>query len=608
MAPRSADRISQPPIGVVLPSKGIPASDADVQALVPFASQAGSLLAQARDVVELRQGGEAHAIEKEWLWWMVNAFADPVVVTDEQNELVLANHAAEPLFKSGKDDSAGRTHAISMNNFLFTAALSTWNLQSATERTRELTLVDPIEGSELIFEVITSPATNYRVGAKGTVSVLKNVRDLRHITQELSANIQRLQLESAVKALREGAYDYMLKLADVEELRATVARGIERRRLGQQLRERVSELEAANRTINELNDSLQERVARATVDLQHRVKELDEAKQELQASYEKLSVDQEIRIERDGLDLVLRNVPNPIIVVDNTNEIVSLNAAAERLFKQPRSPDTVGIVLTGYASQELDKLKSQFLSIASHELKTPITAMSGFVQIAVRRVKRRLAAGAPNADDWKKEEETLLEQLEVVQRQTGKLARLVDELLDASRIESGRLELRVSDVDLPELVAEVMRRHQLMAPKHDLRLSYDPDGDLNVRSDRDHLEQVLNNLIGNAMKYSPDGGAIDVTVARVGEQEIELGIADHGIGIRPEELARVFGLFYRSPDRLARDVGGMGLGLYITKEIVDRHNGRIWAETEVGQGTAFHVALPARGKREPRLPTVRLAR
>ena len=338
-------------------------------------------------------------------------------------------------------------------------------------------------------------------------------------------------LESAVTALREGAYDYMLKPADVADLRATVARGIERRKLGQQLHERVSELEAANRTINQLNDSLQERVAQATTDLRQRVTELDEAKQELQASYEKL--------------------------------------------------------------QELDKLKSQFLSIASHELKTPITAMSGFVQIAVRRVKRRLAAGHPSAADWKKEEETLLEQLEVVQRQTAKLARLVDELLDVSRIESGRLELRVSDVDLPELVAEVMRRHQLMATKHDLRLSYDPDGHLSVRGDRDHLEQVLNNLIGNAMKYSPDGGAIDVNVTRVGAQEVEVRIADHGIGIRPEELARVFGLFYRSPDRLARDVGGMGLGLYITKEIVDRHSGRIWAESDVGHGTAFHVALPA---------------
>ena len=338
-------------------------------------------------------------------------------------------------------------------------------------------------------------------------------------------------LESAVKALREGAYDYMLKPADVEELRATVARGIERRKLGLQLQERVAELEQANRTISELNDSLQDRVAQATQELQARVEDLDAARDELQSSYEKL--------------------------------------------------------------QELDKLKSQFLSIASHELKTPITAMSGFVQIAVRRIKRRLVAGRPGEEQWKKEEETLLEQLEVVQRQTGKLARLVDELLDVSRIESGRLELRVSDIDLPELIAEVMKRHQLMATKHELRLHYDPDRKLGVRGDRDHIEQVLNNLVGNAMKYSPEGGPIDVTVARAGDQEIEFAVEDHGIGIRGPELARVFGLFYRSPDRNARDVGGMGLGLYITKEIVDRHSGRIWAESEVGKGTTFHVTLPA---------------
>jgi signal transduction histidine kinase len=324
-------------------------------------------------------------------------------------------------------------------------------------------------------------------------------------------------IESAVTALREGAYDYMLKPADVEDLRATVARGIERRKLGEQLGARVADLEAANRTINQLNVRLQDRVAQATTDLQ--------------SSYERL--------------------------------------------------------------QELDKLKSQFLSIASHELKTPITAMSGFVQIAVRRIKRRLGAGRPNEADWKKEEETLLEQLQVVQRQTSKLARLVDELLDVSRIESGRLELQVSDVDLPELVAEVVRLHQLLATKHELRLSYDPSKNLHVRGDRDHLEQVLNNLIGNAMKYSGEGDAVDVTVARVGEHEVEFSVADHGIGIRPAELARVFGLFYRSPDRLARDVGGMGLGMYITKEIVDRHNGRIWADSEVGKGSTFHVALPA---------------
>jgi signal transduction histidine kinase len=345
-------------------------------------------------------------------------------------------------------------------------------------------------------------------------------------------------LESAVKALREGAYDYMLKPADVEDLRATVARGIERRRLGQQLRERVSELEAANRTINELNDSLQERVARATVDLQHRVRELDEAKREIQASYEKL--------------------------------------------------------------QELDKLKSQFLSIASHELKTPITAMSGFVQIAVRRLRRRIDRAKPTDPEQATEDATLLEQLEVVNRQTTKLARLVDELLDVSRIESGRLEFRVADVDLAALAAEVVTRLEMVASEHVLNVSRDGERFV-VRGDRDHLEQVLNNLVSNAIKYSPAGRRVDIRLGTGADGMVLLSVTDQGMGIRAAELESIFGLFYRSPDRDARDVGGMGLGLYISKEIVDRHGGRIWAESRIGEGTMFCVALPPAGAPAPAL-------
>jgi len=339
-------------------------------------------------------------------------------------------------------------------------------------------------------------------------------------------------LESAVKALREGAYDYMLKPADVEELRATVARGIERRKLGQQLRERVADLEAANRTINELNEGLQDRIAKATADLQARVRELDAARAELQAGYEKL--------------------------------------------------------------QELDKLKSQFLSIASHELKTPITAMSGFVQIAVRRIRRRLGAGRPDEPDWKKEEETLLEQLEVVQRQTGKLARLVDELLDVSRIESGRLELKADEVDLPELLAEVMRRHQLMATKHELRLHYDPEGKLGARGDRDHLEQVMNNLIGNAMKYSPEGGPIDVSVRDL-EGRLRIEVRDRGLGIASEHHSRIFTKFYRAEAR-ASGIAGAGLGLAVARDIVEAHGGHIGFTSSEGAGSTFWVSLPSVGE------------
>jgi len=234
------------------------------------------------------------------------------------------------------------------------------------------------------------------------------------------------------------------------------------------------------------------------------------------------------------------------------------------------------------------------LSIASHELKTPITAMSGFVQIAVRRLRRRVERPSTMSSDRAAEDTTLLEQLEVVNRQTAKLARLVDELLDVSRIESGRLEFRVADVDLAALVTEVVGRLAVVATGHPLQVTSDAERYL-VRGDRDHLEQVLNNLVSNAIKYSPAGRRVDISLRAVADGMVLLSVTDQGLGIRAAELEAIFGLFYRSPDREARDVGGMGLGLYISKEIVDRHGGRIWAESRPGEGTTFHVALPSAG-------------
>jgi signal transduction histidine kinase len=336
-------------------------------------------------------------------------------------------------------------------------------------------------------------------------------------------------LDSAVKALREGAYDYLTKPCDVEELKATVARGLDRRQLAIQLRARVADLEEANETIRDMNADLQRRI--------------DEATAEMRGMYE----------------------------------------AAQRHVAE---------------LEELDRLKSQFLSMASHELKTPLTSMSGFLQVALRRMKRRLESGMPDVEEWQREQRSILDQLEVVNRQTGRLARLVNELLDVSRIETGRIEFAFGPVDVAELAQEVVGRLQHTTTRHALRLSA-VDAAV-VSADRDHLEQVLNNLIGNAIKYSPEGGPIEVAV-KCGGDEVVLSVRDQGLGIPRDDLEKIFGLFYRSEDRASRDIGGMGLGLYISKEIVGRHGGRIWAESEPGTGSTFYVALPRAAEGKPAL-------
>jgi len=343
-------------------------------------------------------------------------------------------------------------------------------------------------------------------------------------------------LESAIKALREGAYDYLIKPCDVDELRAVVARGIERRQLGMQLKARLAELEDANTTIHDLNRDLQRRVDEATAALQERMDELARANNEIENLYRRSQ--------------------------EHVEEL-----------------------------EELDKLKSRFLSMASHELKTPLTSISGLAQVLLRRMRRRLELGRPEEPEWHDEQGGHVERLELLNSQTARLGRLVDELLDVSRIESGKLEFHWAPVDLSQLLTEVAARLQLATAEHRIQVDIADSGVTEVVADRDHLEQVLDNLVSNAIKFSPEGGTIQVKL-REHPEAVHIGIHDPGVGIPPDQLEAVFGLFYQAEDPVSRRTGGMGLGLYISREIIARHGGRIWAESEPGRGSTFTVSLP----------------
>ena len=374
---------------------------------------------------------------------------------------------------------------------------------------------------EITFDLVL---TDLRLDDADGLSIVSEVCRLQPDTVSIILT-GYASLESAITALREGAYDYLIKPCDVDELRAVVARGIERRQLGLQLKARMGELETANRTIQELNRDLQRRVDEATTELK--------------------------RMYRDA------------------------QAHVKQL-------------------EELDRLKSRFLSMASHELKTPLTSVSGLAQVLLRRMRHRVELGWPNEREWKAEQLAHVERLELLNSQTGRLGRLVDELLDVSRIESGKLEFHLAPVDLPRLISEVAERLQMTTIEHTIDVEVSTGADLQVIADRDHLEQVLDNLLTNAIKFSPEGGRILVRLREV-DDEVILSVQDAGVGIPPEKLDAVFGLFYQAENPVSRRSGGMGLGLYISKDIIVRHGGRIWAESEPGQGSTFSFAL----RREP---------
>ncbi|MBN1203964.1 MAG: sensor histidine kinase [Myxococcaceae bacterium] len=241
---------------------------------------------------------------------------------------------------------------------------------------------------------------------------------------------------------------------------------------------------------------------------------------------------------------------------------------------------------TGAAQTELReavRAREEFLSVASHELRTPLTPLKGFASLTLQRVEQ---SEAPPDRAW------LLKALRSMGRQTERLARLVDDLLDTARIQSGRFDLNCKLVDLLPVVQEVLERFELRGAEG-LRFELEPPaGPLEGSWDAARLDQVITNLLSNAVRYSPQGGTVRISFS-VSPSHVELRVQDEGIGIPPESLERLFRPFSRASNATSRHFGGLGLGLFICREIVERHGGAIWAESAGPQkGSCFHVRLP----------------
>ncbi len=230
------------------------------------------------------------------------------------------------------------------------------------------------------------------------------------------------------------------------------------------------------------------------------------------------------------------------------------------------------------ASQEAVRARNEFLTVASHELNTPVTSL----MLAVQSLRRVVPSGRsidPQALD---------RMLELVSRQGARLTRLTSDLLYVSRLEAGRLPLELEDVELGALAREVVQRFEVDLAQSRCAVSMRGGAPVVGRWDRSHLDRVVTNLLANAIKFGP-GKPIDIFVGM--ERGVaQLVVRDHGIGIDPEQLGRIFGRFERAVSE--RHYGGLGLGLYISRRIAEEHGGSIRCESRPGVGTTFTVDLP----------------
>jgi PAS domain S-box-containing protein len=233
--------------------------------------------------------------------------------------------------------------------------------------------------------------------------------------------------------------------------------------------------------------------------------------------------------------------------------------------------------------------RDQFMSVAAHELRTPITSINGFSEL----LRRELHGVAADPDRINRYVDRLV-------ASGGRLGALVEDMLDVSRIQLGQLPLRLEPVDLADLVCRVASNYQEQRgdTRHRLMTAV-PSGPCPIVADEDRLEQVLTNLLDNSVKYTPEGGEIRVAL-KPGDGTVRLTVSDSGIGLPPAELESIFRPFGRAENAVVDNLPGLGLGLYICRNIVERHGGRIWAESAgEGKGTTIVVWLPVPSASEP---------
>jgi len=304
----------------------------------------------------------------------------------------------------------------------------------------------------------------------------------------------------------------------------------------------------------------------------------------------------------------LRGAPLEVVEVSALASVISLLVVArltgilralERIRLQERTARSLAeeaqwqLAVQNDRLVEADRLKDEFVALISHDLRTPLTSIVGYVELV-------LDEGVdPPLDEERRS------YLQVVERSAERLLRLVDDLLFVARLQSGNVALEPSTIDLAEAAAKAVEEARPRANQKGLAISFSGDTAVHIDADRGRIFQLLDNLISNAIKFTPEGGGVDVRAVRTPGGGM-LEVSDTGIGLAPDDLERVFERFFRSDRATDRQIPGTGLGLFIARAITEAHGGHITASSAAGAGTTSRVELPTHVAPPPRENTAEL--
>ena len=235
------------------------------------------------------------------------------------------------------------------------------------------------------------------------------------------------------------------------------------------------------------------------------------------------------------------------------------------------------VVMDVTVQKQDEQRKNDFIAMVSHELKTPLTSITGYAQILHRMV-------------MKNGEGIMGGILEKMERQVKKMAVMINGFLNISRLEAGKIQMECQRFDMASLITEISEEFFATVSSH--QISYAVSNEIFVNADRDKIGHVMNNLISNAVKYSASGTTISVNCS-LKDGEVIFTVADQGIGINPQDLPKLFDRYYRVQGTQTVTVSGFGIGLYLSAEIIERHSGKIWADSVMGEGSTFYFSIPA---------------
>ncbi len=574
----------QVPAGVLLVRPGVP----DVAREVAWLAEVlGHRLVRPRFYGRLvRERGLLHSI--------INTVPDAILLTDSEGRIVIANSRAEALLASKEDESEGRRRAVALNNMLFSSALGQNALRGIDPERRELALVDPAEGSDLLFELMSTTAGDTREGT-GIVSILRNVTDLRRATEEIEENYRKLRLaETEVRAERDRldliidsvadpivvtdpGGNIVLMNAPAERLFTPTATAAP---------EEVGRVRAndANFTsfVSNLFFGIAETRYRGGISL------VDPRTGDVVPVE---AVSGKIFSEHGEVTAVVTILHDRTEAMEKERLFEKLKEAHELLEERVRAA-TGELVrqneLLRRQAIELEQasaMKTQFLANMSHEFRTPLNAILGYTSMLLKGVAGELT-------------QLQRDNLMRVDSNARHLLAIINDILDISRIEVGRMPLHVSEFKLAELIAEIMAEVEPIIARAKLEVVADvPPGFPPLRSDRPKVKQIVINLLTNALKFTPQGRVKVSTRLLAGGKRLAVAVADTGIGIAEADQAKIFEDFRQADNSSTRQYGGAGLGLAICRRLATVLDGQITVQSRLGQGSTFTLTLPLRLKR-----------